>query len=218
MIDVPIKLDTLNPEIFTQINKQIIDVVHQRDHYTCRCCGFRSTKYQQILFQNTNWRNLGNITTACIFCQQCFLLDKVPFMRSGVLITVPDIKQAELNCLAREIYVARITQEKNLEATKCLNFLMKTRITTRKELGTDDPWRLGQMLHNCKTDTERNAIYEKLDRVRLFPLDRRIIKEGDLEFNQFPQILAFWRSKLGPYSHKGVNQLPMFEQFTQTYL
>mgnify|MGYP000275845136 CR=1 FL=1 len=29
--------------------------------------------------------------------------------------------------------------------------------------------------------------------------NRRIIKEGDLEFNQFPQILAYWRSKDGPF-------------------
>jgi intracellular multiplication protein IcmJ len=35
--------------------------------------------------------------------------------------------------------------------------------------------------------------------LRLFPLDRRIIREADLEFNQFPQILAYWRSKDGPF-------------------
>ena len=33
-----------------------------------------------------------------------------------------------------------------------------------------------------------------------------IIKEGDLEFNQFPQILAFWRSKDGPFGGKVPNQ------------
>ncbi len=39
----------------------------------------------------------------------------------------------------------------------------------------------------------------KLKGFRILPLDRRIIKEGDLEFNQFPQILAYWRSKDGPF-------------------
>ncbi len=219
MIDIPIKLDILNPEIYTQVSKQIIKVIHERDHFTCRCCGLRSTKYQQILFQGNNWRDLNNIATVCIFCQQCFSLDKVALMRSGVLVTLPEIKQAELNRLAIEIYVARITQEKNPEATKCLDFLMRTRETTRKELGTDDPRELGQNLHNCNTDAEGGvAIYEKLESVRLFPLDRRIIQEGNLEFNQFPQILAFWRSKRGPYPHKGTEPLQRLEQFIQTYL
>ncbi|MFA7457021.1 MAG: type IV secretion protein DotN, partial [Micavibrio sp.] len=41
---------------------------------------------------------------------------------------------------------------------------------------------------------------EKLDGVRLFPLDRRNVSEGELKFNQFPQILAYWRSKDGPFA------------------
>lgn len=218
MTGIQIKLDILNPEVYTQINKQVIKVIHERDHFTCRCCGFRSTKYQQIIFQGKNWRDLDNIATACIFCQQCFSLDKVGFLRSGVLITLPDIKQADLNRIVIEIYVARITQEKGQEAKRCLDFILKTRETTRKKLGTDDPRELGRMLHTCKTDDEQVAIYNKLKEVRLFPLDRRIIQEGDLEFNQFPQILAFWRSKLGSYPNRGLEPLPRLEQFTQTYL
>ena len=47
---------------------------------------------------------------------------------------------------------------------------------------------------------------KKLDGVRIFPLDRRIIKEAELEFNQFPQILAYWRSKAGPFGGKAPTQ------------
>jgi intracellular multiplication protein IcmJ len=51
---------------------------------------------------------------------------------------------------------------------------------------------------------------KKLEGIRLFPLDRRIIKEGDLEFNQFPQILAYWRSKDGPFGGKVPNKWKNF--------
>ena len=51
---------------------------------------------------------------------------------------------------------------------------------------------------------------EKLKGLRLFPLDRRIIKEQDLEFNQFPQILAYWRSKDGPFGGKVPSQWKNF--------
>ena len=62
--------------------------VFERDNYTCRCCGFVSQKYQEVLFQNGSPADAasGNMATACIFCHQCFNLDKVGEMRSGVLI------------------------------------------------------------------------------------------------------------------------------------
>jgi intracellular multiplication protein IcmJ len=77
--------------------------------------------------------------------------------------------------------------------------LMQRREEVRKRLGTDDPFILAAVLKDYISDKAYEAREAKLEGIRLFPLDRRIIKEADLEFNQFPQILAYWRAKDGPF-------------------
>ena len=84
----------------------------ERDDYACQCCAFRSKKYQEILFSHDNQDDVSddNLKTVCIFCYQCFNLDKISVMRSGVLLWLPEIAQADLHHIARAIYVARISQ------------------------------------------------------------------------------------------------------------
>lgn len=143
------------------------------------------------------------MSTTCIFCNQCFNLDQVSIMRSGVLLWLPEIKQADLHHIARAVYVARISQGPIAEAArKSLDALMTRRDAVRARIGTDDPYILATVLKDYLTDSHYTNRDKKIDGVRLFPLDRRIIKEADLEFNQFPQILAYWRSKDGPFGGK----------------
>lgn len=209
--------DIQNPRQIRQINRGVVNVVHERDDYTCRFCGFYSKKYHDVINPGNNWRDLNKILTACIFCQQCFLLDSVPQMRSGVLISFPDLTQAAINRLAAEIYVARISQgERADQARACLDLLIKARETASSKLGTDSPEDLATMLRECKTNLERLALDKKLFGIRLFPLDRRIIREADLEFNQFPQILAYWRSKHGP--NMTIDSLKRVKRFAKKYL
>ncbi len=173
-----------------------------RDDNTCQCCGFRSQKYQDVLFKNgvqTDHR-LDNLATACVFCHQCFNLDLVNVMRSGVLIWLPEIDQPTLHHLARAIYVARISQGPVANAARqALDILLARREEARLRISTDDPYILANVLRDYLTDRHYELRSNKLDGIRLFPLDRRIIREADLEFNQFPQILAYWRSKEGPF-------------------
>lgn len=179
--------------------------IWQRDGHTCQCCGFHSKKYQDVIFLNGNTSDLSdeNLKTACIFCHQCFNLDQVNQMRSGVLLWLPEIDQADLHHMARAIYVARISQGPIAEAARsALDVLMQRREVVRQRIGTDDPYILSMVLKDYLNNAHYGARDKKLDGVRLFPLDRRIIKESDLEFNQFPQILAFWRSKDGPFGGK----------------
>lgn len=173
-----------------------------RDKNTCACCGFQSAKYQEILALNGNPQDTRpeNLTTACIFCHQAFNLDQVALMRSGVLIWLPEIEQAELHHIARAIYVARISQGPVADAARrALDIFMQRREEVRKRLGTDDPFILASVMKDYISGNTYEVREKKLEGVRLFPLDRRIIKEADLEFNQFPQILAYWRSKDGPF-------------------
>ncbi|MES2728821.1 MAG: type IVB secretion system protein IcmJDotN [Pseudomonadota bacterium] len=179
--------------------------VLKRDDHACQCCGFRSEKYQEILHINQDTRDtrLDNLATTCQFCHQCFAVDKVAQMRSGVLIWLPELTQTELNHLSRALYVARISQGPMADTSrKILDMLMTRREDVRRRLGTDDVFVLATVLRDYVGQRHYAERHQKLDGVRLFPLDRRIIKEADLEFNQFPQILAYWRSKDGPFGGK----------------
>lgn len=195
---------SLDPEIRHQ--------VFERDDHTCRYCGFRALKYQDVAFLNGQESDirLANLATACIFCHQCFTLDRVSAMRSGILIWLPEMGQADLNHLSRSVYVARVSQGPASEASRrILDILMRRREEAKKRLGggdpangSEDPQVLAVVLKEYLTSRHYALREGKLEGIRLFPLDRRIIREGDLEFNQFPQILAYWRSKDGPYGSK----------------
>lgn len=177
----------------------------ERDNYECACCGFKSTKYQKIHFVNGNPEDHSpeNLETTCIYCYQCFHLDAVAEMKSGVLIWLPEISQAHLHHMMRAIYVARISQgDMSDMAKKLLELLMARREEAKNRIGTDDPLILSGVLKDFLEDRHYENRNKKLDGIRLLPLDRRIVKEGGLEFNQFPQILAFWRSKDGPFGGK----------------
>lgn len=173
-----------------------------RDQNSCACCGFQSAKYQDILYMNGNPIDTRpeNLRTVCIFCHQCFNLDQVAQMRSGVLVWLPEISQADLHHVARAVYVARISQGPVADAARrTLDIFMQRREEARSRIGTDDPFILSSVMRDYISGKTYEGAAAKLEGVRLFPLDRRIIKEADLEFNQFPQILAYWRSKDGPF-------------------
>lgn len=188
-----------------KLPQEIRQKIFQRDSNTCRCCGFKSLKYQEVLHLNSNENDFSekNLATTCIFCHQCFNLEQVSVMRSGVLIWLPEIDQGKLHHIARAIYVARISQGAMADAArKSLDALMTRREEVKKRISTDDPYILATVLRDYLGDKHYHFRKQKLEGVRLFPLDRRIIKEADLEFNQFPQILAYWRSKDGPFGGK----------------
>lgn len=185
-------------KLSAEARQKILD----RDKNTCACCGFQSAKYQDILYLNGNPVDTRpeNLATVCIFCHQCFNLDQVAQMRSGVLIWLPEISQADLHHIARAVYVARISQGPVADAARrALDIFMQRREECRTRIHTDDPFILSSVMRDYISGKAYEGTRQKLEGVRLFPLDRRIIKEADLEFNQFPQILAYWRSKDGPF-------------------
>jgi intracellular multiplication protein IcmJ len=188
-----------------KISKELKQKIFERDDFTCQCCGFQSKKYQEIHHKNHNPADFSedNLLTVCIFCHQCFCLENVSSMKSGVLIWLPEIDQAMLHHLARAIYVARISQGPVAEAArKSLDIIMGRREEATRRVHTDDPYILAMVLKDYLGPKHYAERQKKLEGLRLFPLDRRIIKEADLEFNQFPQILAYWRSKDGPFGGK----------------
>ncbi len=122
-------------------------------------------------------------------------------MRSGVLIWLPELSQAALNHIARSIYIARISPGQMADAGRtALQVLTDRREQAKQHLGTDDPATLSTVLQDYLEEDDYDRARAKMQGLRLLPLDRRIIHEADIEFNQFPQILAYWRSKDGPFN------------------
>jgi intracellular multiplication protein IcmJ len=80
-------------------------------------------------------------------------------------------------------------------------------------VGTDDPAVLAERLDEADRAGTRVAMQASLAEIRLFGLDRRIITERDLEFNQFPQLLAYMRSGEGPYRRDEGAALPRLDDF-----
>ncbi len=202
-----------------KVPKDLKEKIFERDDFTCGCCGFKSKKYQEVLHKNHNPADMteSNLLTVCIFCHQCFRLETVSGMKSGVLIWMPEIDQATLHHLARAIYVARISQGPVAEAArKSLDIIMGRREEVKKRVHTDDPYILATVLKDYLGPKHYEQRKNKLEGLRLFPLDRRIIKEADLEFNQFPQILAYWRSKDGPFGGKTPPQwISIYQELSQ---
>ncbi len=188
-----------------KIPKALKKKIFARDDHTCAYCGFVSQKFQDIHQLDSNLSNISedNLLTACTFCHQCFNIQNVQDMRSGMLIWCPEITQAQLNHMARAIYVARISQGGIAEvARKTLDILMARKDEARRRMTTDDPQILSMILSDYLPYRHYQNRHKKLEGLRLFPLDRRIKNEAGLEFNQFPQILAYWRSKAGPFGGK----------------
>lgn len=193
------------PNMASTLTPEIKKSIMERDNNICACCGFQAEKYQDIHFLDHNPKNFdpNNLKTVCMFCHQCFNLDEASKMRSGVLVWLPEISQIDLNHIMRAVYVARISQGPMAEAARTtLDALMARREEAKKRIHTDDPYVLSVVLKDFLTTRYYEGRHERLDGVRLLPLDRRLIKEADLEFNQFPQILAYWRSKDGPFGGK----------------
>ena len=186
---------------------EIRQAVLQRDNNTCRYCGFKSAKYQEVTFSqranppgDKDKPSAEHYATACIFCHQNFHLERIDRMQSGAVIWLPEIGQATLHHLCRAIYVARISQGPMADAARdAMEALLSRKEEARNRLGTDSPKILATVLQDFFEAGEYKTRVSKLKGFRVLPLDRRIIKEGELEFNQFPQVLAYWRSKDGPF-------------------
>ncbi len=185
---------------FWRVPETVKAAVWQRDDHTCRFCGFRALRYQEVLVGGGNARDPDQMGTVCLFCHQCLHLEETAAMRSGVLVWLPEVAQADLHWMARELYLAALTRQAGDRARRVLDAVMARREPLRERLGTDDPAELARRL---RADGDTAADEAVLAGTRLWPLDRRILEIDALEFNQFPQVLAYWRSPAGPYPADG---------------
>ncbi len=182
--------------------KHAAEKILKSDNYTCRFCGFQSAQYQRVVPFEANY------VTACSFCELVMSLERAGLMGSGLLIWLPEITQAELNHIARAIYVAKASEDGELvdAAARALDALTARRTDVKKRLGTDDPLVLATAFHESLTPQERKAAAHRMEGVRLLPLDKHMVRAQGRDFNGFSKIVAFWRSIEGPFA-----QLPTQE-------
>ena len=178
-----------------------------RDGHVCGYCGFFSRKYQRCVGPATE--RADDLTTACIFCEQVLHVDLVPNMRSGILIWLPEMTQAALNRSMPELYVRRLKQDSVSDGARdIVARLQARRELAKSEFGSDEPEKLVDRLRRARPGEAARLMREGL---RLLPLDRRIIRDGDLTYNEFPQSLAYWRCAVGPLEQSVSQSFTDFE-------
>ena len=140
--------------------------------------------------------------TACGFCEQVLAIERSGLAGTAVLIWLPEITQTDINHIARAIYVARADENSEIAtlATRALDALMTRRTDAKKRLGSDDPLVLATILQENLSATERAAAIQKLDGVRVMPIDKVTIHGKNGDVNGFPRIVKFWRSPEGPFA------------------
>jgi len=81
--------------------------VLQRDNYTCRFCGFKAAKYQEIHHLDDNHQNNSedNLLTVCTLCHQVHHLGMCAMRGGGFIAAIPELTQTEVNHLVRTIHV-----------------------------------------------------------------------------------------------------------------
>lgn len=180
-------------------HQQASETVFQRDDHTCQCCGFKAKQWQKILHLNGNTNDFSdkNVLTTCIFCHQCFDLESVAEMESGMLIWLPEMSQADLNNLMRAVYVSRRAQGNiNKLALKIIDMLYARGEEARRRLGSDSPEALALVMRDFLTTGEYRKAQKAIDGIRLLPLAKRTVpnpnpnEEGTT--NEFALILGYW--------------------------
>jgi len=187
--------------------KTTVEKTLRRDDFTCRFCGFHSQQYQHVIACGD--AGAPPFATVCTFCEQCMQLERTGITGAGLLIWLPEIQQADLNHLARAIYVARVVGQEigNLAAlaTRALDALTARRAEAKKRLGSDDPLLLATVMHESLSPKERVDAAAKLDGVRLLPAEKHIIHSAKGDVNNFPEMIRYWCSPQGPYGTVPIN-------------
>ncbi|AXI47320.1 hypothetical protein C1J03_15665 [Sulfitobacter sp. SK012] len=176
--------------------KAIETSVHQRDCNTCAECGFRSGKYMNVHAPGRGPHRTSAYRTLCNACFDVVCLDEAVKMRSVSFSWIPEIEQEELNRLMPNLYVARIGNHGPLTKRILDIIFEERRELAREKIPYTEVGDLVKAMEEGADDAQLHRFFN--EGLRILPLDRRIIKEGKMEFNQFPQILAYWRSRSGP--------------------
>ncbi|MGE4350472.1 MAG: type IVB secretion system protein IcmJDotN [Candidatus Berkiella sp.] len=156
---------------FLLVKKKVL----QRDHYTCRYCGFFSKEFHEVVNIDQNYKNnnIDNLATACCFCAQCFFIDAVGMdgNSGGRIIYLPEISQSDLHNFCRVLYCS--LDKDSVYKGKLQSVHMSLKDRTKDVVncfGPDasDPKIFGQGLLDANL-TKEQAQHEVMRHLKLLP-------------------------------------------------
>ena len=214
------RMDDRDSESADQEFKHVRLKALDRDDRTCRFCGFRAPKFQEIHHLNDDHHDnrVDNLVTACPFCHACQHIGLAGKSKKAVLAWIPEIPQDRLHHLVRSIYlvchwakgmeaehrkhnpkVIRAATEMAQGAKGLESRLLARTSEAEKRFVTSDPLELGTILHQIANDNP--AMYDRraefLTGLRLLPLSRWMEDGKD----KMPDMIDSWQGTGGPYAN-----------------
>ena len=212
---------------FQRVRKKALD----RDNYSCRFCGFRAVKWQEVHHFNDDHADnrLENLVTTCSYCHMCQHIGLAGANREAILIYRPEISQADLHNLVRSAQVAERAYEQmksddqnrrgsNFKiageaAEVAKSFLATLRASAdgaRARILTTDPLDLANVMMLIP-DEAYDKRRETLAGIRLLPLGVR--NQGSE--NIMTQMIDSWRGPSGSYKNLEPNMWrALLKQYT----
>jgi intracellular multiplication protein IcmJ len=191
-----------------------------RDNHTCRFCGFRNNKWQEVHHFNDDHHDnrLENLITTCPFCHMCQHIGLAGARREAILIYRPELTQVQIHHLVRTALVADAHHESlkaedqtgapkrspNLklaaEAAEMGKSLMAALRSSadgaRGMLGTSDPVDLANAMMLLPDEAYARR-RESLAGIRLLPLG---VRNNGSE-NVMTTMIDSWRTGGAPYGN-----------------
>jgi intracellular multiplication protein IcmJ len=98
--------------------EELAQRVRERDAHTCRFCGHHAISWQAVVEIDGDVGNCSedNLATACALCQSVQRLGRHSVNDELLLIWLPDISQAALNCIVRRIHLTLHTHGEQAHA------------------------------------------------------------------------------------------------------
>ncbi|MBC3479077.1 HNH endonuclease [Pseudomonas sp. SWRI59] len=176
--------------LLSEANAKLRTAVWQRDNYTCRFCGFKSAKFQELHALDGNAENCSkeNLVTACNLCRQVHHLGACAMNNTGFFVAVQELTQTEINLIARCIYVNELLGDVAVNeklASLLAAFKFRGSDTLKEVYGGELITVLGVAetlaSKHLVSDEEYARRGEWLAPLRLFPT-KRAFKDGQLEY------------------------------------
>jgi intracellular multiplication protein IcmJ len=188
---------------FTKVRAEVF----QRDNYTCRFCGFKAAKYQEIHHIDDNHQNNDpqNLLTVCNLCHQVHHLGMCAMRNGGFIAAIPELTQTEVNNIVRAIHVAEYiadaaVRDKLKSLFAIFQFRGKDTLKTLYGGDISNPYILAEIISTCPDD-----IYAKRAEL-LAPLRLVASKEafhaGQLEYYAANNRALFLPESWPPLTHQ----------------